>query len=67
VNLWFQREAFDTEQLPLYVILEPRPDGRIAVVDMYGEGKISDEAGFAQFLKKPLEATGVATAQAGGR
>jgi len=34
--------------------------------DMYGEGKISDEAGFAQFLKKPLEATGVATAQAGG-
>ena len=30
-NLWFQKEAFGTEQLPLYVILEPLPGGRFAV------------------------------------
>src|SRR5262249_28065924 len=27
-NLKFQRETFDTEQLPLYVILQPLPDGK---------------------------------------
>jgi thiol:disulfide interchange protein DsbD len=54
VNLNFQKEAFGTEQLPLYVILDPTPDGAIEVVGQYAEGKINDEAGFAQFLKGPL-------------
>jgi thiol:disulfide interchange protein DsbD len=54
-NLVFQRRAFGTEQLPLYVILEPRPGGDIEVVGVYSEGKINDEAGFMAFLRKPLE------------
>jgi thiol:disulfide interchange protein DsbD len=54
VNLAFQREAFGTEQLPLYVILEPLSDGRVAVRGIYSEGKINDEAAFARFLRQPL-------------
>lgn len=54
VNLAFQREAFGTEQLPLYVILEPLPDGRVVVRGVYSEGKINDEAAFARFLRQPL-------------
>jgi thiol:disulfide interchange protein DsbD len=67
VNLPFQREVFGTEQLPLYVILEPLPDGKIRVVARYDEGKINDVEGFAQFLKKPFSAEGGAQARAGGR
>jgi thiol:disulfide interchange protein DsbD len=61
VNLAFQKKAFDTEQLPLYVILDPTPDGdekKIGVVGIYAEGKINDAAAFAQFLKEPLGAMG---------
>ncbi len=54
-NLWFQREAFGTEQLPLYAILEPLPDRKIKIVAKYAEGKINDEGAFAEFLKKPLQ------------
>src|SRR5262249_26938362 len=32
-NLTFQKRLFGTEQLPLYVILEPLPDGKVQVVD----------------------------------
>jgi thiol:disulfide interchange protein DsbD len=64
VNLWFQFAAFQTEQLPLYVILEPMPDGKIRVVGVYPEGRINDEAAFAKFLKEPLaETTQVASRQ----
>jgi thiol:disulfide interchange protein DsbD len=56
-NLDFQRQAFGTEQLPLYVILEPLPDGKVRVVATYEEGKINDEAAFQAFLSKPLQAT----------
>lgn len=62
-NLDFQKAAFGTEQLPLYVILEPLPGDKIKVVGVYDEGKINDENAFAQFLKKPLEGN-VAGAQA---
>jgi thiol:disulfide interchange protein len=54
VNLAFQKRLFGTEQLPLYVILEPRPDGKVAVVDVYQEGKINKVERFVEFLKKPL-------------
>jgi thiol:disulfide interchange protein len=64
-NLWFQKAAFNDEKLPLYVILEPRPDGRIEVLGKYAEGKINNDAEFAQFLKAPLD--GMATAQVSGR
>lgn len=63
-NLWFQMKAFGTEQLPLYVILEPLPDGKTEVVGIYDEGKINNEAAFAEFLRKPLDATGSFRAQA---
>jgi thiol:disulfide interchange protein DsbD len=65
VNLWFQREGFGTEQLPLYVILEPLADGKtIRVVGQYKEGTINDKAAFAEFLRKPLVSAG-STASAG--
>ncbi len=59
-NLAFQKKAFDTEQLPLYVILEPRPDGTLAVLGQYTEGKINDEAAFARFLQDGLTKNGAA-------
>ena len=51
-NQDFQRTAFGTEQLPLYVILEPLPGGAVRVVDVYEEGKINDVAKFTAFLTR---------------
>jgi thiol:disulfide interchange protein DsbD len=56
VNLTFQKAAFDTEQLPLYVILEPLADGTVKIVGQWDEGKINDEKGFAEFLRAPYDA-----------
>jgi thiol:disulfide interchange protein DsbD len=53
-NLWFQGQAFGTEQLPLYAILKPTADGSIEVVATYDEGKINNVGAFAEFLKKPF-------------
>src|SRR5262249_47600800 len=53
VNLRFQKKVFDTEQLPLYVILEPQVDDSVRVVRVYDEGRINNEAAFAQFLRDP--------------
>jgi thiol:disulfide interchange protein DsbD len=64
-NLWFQQQAFGTEQLPLYVILRPTTDGRVEVVDVYDEGKINNVGAFAEFLKKPLNGDVGARADAG--
>lgn len=61
-NLDFQLQAFSTEQLPLYVILEPLPGDKVEVVGVYDEGKINNEAAFAEFLRKPLDAAGGARA-----
>jgi thiol:disulfide interchange protein DsbD len=55
INQDFQQDVFNTIQLPLYAILQPRPDGKIEVVSVYDEGKINDVARFTQFLKDPLE------------
>jgi thiol:disulfide interchange protein DsbD len=56
INREFQQQKFNTLQLPLYVILQPLPDGQqTEVVGVYDEGKINDVARFAQFLKQPLE------------
>ncbi len=54
-NLQFQETLFGTQQLPLYVILEPKPGGGAKVLGIYDEGKINDAAKFAEFLRKPLE------------
>jgi thiol:disulfide interchange protein DsbD len=53
-NLKFQKEAFGTEQLPLYVIFQPTKDGA-KVVNVYDEGKINNVPAFLEFLKKPYE------------
>jgi len=50
VNLPFQKKLFDTEQLPLYVILEPLLNDHIRIVGVYDEGRINNEAAFAEFL-----------------
>ncbi|HWY86643.1 MAG TPA: cytochrome c biogenesis protein CcdA, partial [Gemmataceae bacterium] len=53
VNQIFEKKAFGTTQLPLYVVLEPQTDGKIAVLGPYGEGLINNEAAFAEFLRDP--------------
>ena len=53
VNLKFQKKLFDTEQLPLYVVLEPQLDGKVHILGVYIEGRINNEGAFAEFLKDP--------------
>lgn len=53
-NLDFQRDRFDTEALPLYVILEPLPDGQYREIGRQ-EGRITNQAAFAEFLLRPIE------------
>jgi thiol:disulfide interchange protein len=54
-NQEFQRASTGgDERLPLYMILEPLPNGRTRVLDVYEESKINDPAAFAAFLRKPL-------------
>jgi Thioredoxin-like len=53
-NLEFQRDTFGTEQLPLYVIVEPDDKGGFRVVDRYDEGKINNVSAFADFLRRNL-------------
>jgi thiol:disulfide interchange protein len=62
VNRLFEKSAFDSEQLPLYVILEPQLDDTIKVVGIYHEGRIMDQSAFAAFLRKPQEAIGTTVA-----
>jgi thiol:disulfide interchange protein len=53
VNLPFQKRLFGTEQLPLYVILEPQIDESIRILSVYDEGRINNEAAFTAFLRNP--------------
>jgi thiol:disulfide interchange protein DsbD len=66
-NEWFQKTAFNDIKLPLYVILEPRPDGKVEVVGKYDAGKINSDSEFAEFLKAPFESAATGTAQVTGR
>jgi hypothetical protein len=54
-NQKFENDAFGTEQLPLYVILKPEPNGKVTVVGVYDEGKINNEPAFVEFLKNGLK------------
>ena len=54
-NQEFELKGFGTEQLPLYVILKPEPNGKTTVVGVYREGKINDEPAFVEFLKNGLK------------
>ena len=53
-NRWFEDKGFGSQQLPLYVVLEPRPDGTVDTVGAYDEGKINRVDKFMEFLKKPF-------------
>ncbi len=53
-NLDFQKLKFNTEQLPLYVVVKPDADGFIEVA-RYDEGKINDVSAFVNFLKAGLQ------------
>lgn len=52
-NLDFQKLKFDTEQLPLYVIVKPDANGFVEVA-RYDEGKINDVSAFVRFLRSGL-------------
>jgi thiol:disulfide interchange protein DsbD len=52
-NLDFQKLKFDTEQLPLYVIVKPDTSGFVEVA-RYDEGKINDVSAFVKFLRSGL-------------
>ncbi|HUR54269.1 MAG TPA: thioredoxin family protein, partial [Gemmataceae bacterium] len=54
-NRAFKEKAFGEEQLPLYAVVQPRPDGKVRVLGVYPEGKINDVAAFEKFLAKALE------------
>jgi thiol:disulfide interchange protein DsbD len=51
----FKRDVFGTQQLPLYVVLQPRVSGGSVVLGVYPEGKINDPAAFVKFLKDAQE------------
>jgi thiol:disulfide interchange protein DsbD len=50
VNAEFEQKVFDEITLPLYAILEPQPDGRILIVDVFNEGRIQNVAEFVRFV-----------------
>ncbi len=55
-NLQLQRDRFGTEQLPLYVVVEPQGENDFREVARYEEGKINDVSEFVEFLSDNLPA-----------
>lgn len=53
-NLDFQKEKFNTEQLPLYVIIKPGSGSEFSEISRYDEGKINDVTAFENFLRSGL-------------
>jgi len=54
-NLDFQKKQFNTEQLPLYVIIKPAAQGGdFQEISRYDEGKINDVTAFENFLRNGL-------------
>jgi hypothetical protein len=49
-NVAFELKVVDEITLPTYVILEPRLDNKIRVVDIYRVGRIGNVPDFVQFL-----------------
>jgi thiol:disulfide interchange protein DsbD len=52
-NLDFQKLKFNTEQLPLYVVVKPDANSFVEVA-RYDEGKINDVSAFVKFLRSGL-------------
>ena len=60
-NLGFLNKVFDSIELPLYIVLEPRVDNdRIDVVGTF-QGLITDVGAFANFLQRSADETAVAS------
>jgi thiol:disulfide interchange protein DsbD len=57
INRDFENKKFGLDQLPVYVVLTPQPNGRWAA-RVYPEGKINDVGGFTQFLQAGLTPDG---------
>ena len=55
LNNDFKTAAFETAQLPLYVVVVPTTDGKVKVLGVYNEGKINDPARFVKFLRDAAE------------
>jgi thiol:disulfide interchange protein len=56
-NRDFERDRFQTLQLPLYVLLKPQPGppgGPVKILGVYQEGKINEVKDFEEFLKRGL-------------
>jgi thiol:disulfide interchange protein len=56
-NLQFEKDRFNDERLPLYVIVEPDGKGDFREVARYDEGKINNVSAFADFLRRNLAAS----------
>jgi thiol:disulfide interchange protein DsbD len=54
-HLDLQKNKFNTEELPYYVVLRPMDNGKIKVVGVYAKGTIKDPGEFAQFLRRSLD------------
>jgi hypothetical protein len=62
-NQGFLEKVFETIELPLYVIIEPRvDDDRIDVIAFY-QGLITNTTAFADFLRQSQPETAVALAR----
>lgn len=55
LNKKFKIDVFDTDQLPLYVVLVPTVDGKTKLLGVYQEGKINSADKFAAWLKDMLQ------------
>ncbi len=53
-NVKFESSIFETEQLPLYVVIKPAGQGQFQIVAVYDEGRINQTEKFIEFLKKAL-------------
>src|SRR4051794_20212057 len=51
-NKVFQKEKFNTAELPLYAVVEPTEDG-FKEVGRFAEGLIRDKGKFLRFLREP--------------
>jgi thiol:disulfide interchange protein len=53
-NQKIQIDRFGSEQLPLYIVLEPQANGEARLLGIYEEGKINNVDAFVEFLKAPF-------------
>ena len=57
-NRQFKIDAFGTDQLPLYAVVQPQVSGKVRLLGVYPEGKINDPDKFVRFLDEALRKAG---------